>query len=634
MAGSTRLKAGAPATSTPLRYPWGTAQDGSGNLYIADMLDNRILMVDPSGNIHIVAGKGTEGFSGDGGPALQAEFDEPRGLALDGKGGLYVVDWNNSRVRLINLTNGSINTVAGNGEYMQPAGDAGPATQAAVSVTDIAVDSAGNLYIADYDNSQIRKVSAADQTISTLAGQSFSGMAGDGGPASKSVLDGPSGLSISPQGVLYFADSNNNYVRQIVLQTGVISAFAGSGNIGLVSGRPAATAPLAFPFGTAVESTGNVLLLEDNYIQRVTVSTGTLTTVAGSATLGDSGDGGAAISATFALPFYISGAPNGDILVSDTGNFRVRRIRGVAIDTVAGTTIQNKIPATTAYLNQPGSVVANGQGGFTIADTGDSEVRTVSGGTINKVAGTGVAGITAGELNFPIGVGLDGTGSILVADSANNRVLRLVTGGTYTVVAGNGAPGYLGDHGYAPAAYLNLPTGAVGDQAGNIYIADSANCAIRMVNPSLTITTLAGGTVCASTGDNGPASNAEQRGAGQSWEPVFRRVFDQQSAQDQPEHHDHHAGGGCGIVRLYGGWRAGDNSPALGSNGRGGGRARERLYRGFGQCGGQDDHRKHDLDRGRNGELCIRPGIRTRTGRVDRAGGFVRGHGWEHLHRR
>jgi trimeric autotransporter adhesin len=509
VAGTTRLTNGAPAVNTPLRYPWGTAQDQAGNIYIADMLDNRILMVDTSGNIHVVAGKGTEGFSGDGGPALQAEFDEPRGLCLDGKGGLYVVDWNNSRVRLINLTAGTVNTVAGNGEFLEPSGDGGPATEAAVSVTDIALDSSGNLYIADYENNQIRRVSAADQTISTLAGQSFPGMAGDGGPASKSVLDGPSGVSVSSQGVLYFADSNNNYVRQIVLQTGTISAFAGSGNIGLVSGRPALTAPLAFPFGTAVEPDGNVLLLEDNYIQRVTVSSGTLTTVAGSMTLGYGGDGGPASGATFALPFYIAAAPNGDILVADTGNFRVRRIRGVAISTVAGTAIANKIPATSAYLNQPGSVVGNGQGGFTIADTGDSQVRTVSNGTITSVAGTGVAGIAAGELDFPLGVGLDGTGSVYVADTVNNRVVRLVTGGTYTVVAGNGNPGYLGDHGYAPAAYLNLPTGVVGDQAGNIYIADTGNCAIRMVNANLTITTLAGGTVCASTGNNGPAANAE-----------------------------------------------------------------------------------------------------------------------------
>src|SRR5580704_14480683 len=125
VAGTTRLKDGASATSTPLRYPWGLAQDAAGNVYFADERDNRILMVGTDGNIHIVAGTGVAGFAGDGGAALNAEFDSPRGLGLDGKGGLYVADWGNERVRLINLTTGKVSTVAGNGAY-QWAGDGGP----------------------------------------------------------------------------------------------------------------------------------------------------------------------------------------------------------------------------------------------------------------------------------------------------------------------------------------------------------------------------------------------------------------------------------------------------------------------------------------------------------------------------
>src|SRR5579863_1417080 len=415
VAGTSRLKEGAPVTSTPLRYPWGSAQDASGNVYIADYLDNRILMAGTDGNIHIVAGTGIAGFAGDGGPALKAEFDGPRGIVLDGKGGLYVADYNNSRVRFINLMKGTIATVAGNGDYHW-SGDGGPAVAAGLDPADIAVDSAANLYIADFLNNRIRKVSALDQSIATIAGQAINGDAGDGGPAAKAVLDGPAGISVNSQGVIYFADYNNNYVRMINQQTNVIDVFAGNGNFGLTDGAPAASAALPLPIGTAVEANGNVLILmELNYLQRVTVSDGMIHTVAGSESLGYGGDGGPANQAVFSFPMYVAAAPNGDVLLSDTGNFRVRRIHGAIINSVAGTTIADNIPATTAFLNQPDDVIGNGTGGFLIPDTGDSRVRMVSNGTITNVVGNGVAGRAAGELNFPEGIARDAQGNVYIA---------------------------------------------------------------------------------------------------------------------------------------------------------------------------------------------------------------------------
>ena len=508
VAGTTRLKPGNPATSTPLRYPWGSVEDASGNIYIADNLDNRILMVSTDGKIHILAGTGIAGFSGDGGLALNAELDGPQGIRLDGKGGLYVTDYNNSRVRFINLTTGSIATVAGNGNYHW-SGDNGPATSAGLDPYDIAVDSSGNLYIADFFNNRIRKVSALNQTIATVAGQNISGYAGDGGPASQAILSGPMGISVSSQGIIYFADYFNNVVRMINQQTGLIGGFAGNGSFGLQDGVPAATAMMFVPFGTSVEASGNVLILEINYIQRVTLTDGKIHVVAGSSSLGFGGDNGAASSATFSYPLYLAAASNGDIMISDTGNFRVRRIQGAIINTVAGTTIADNIPATTAFLNQPEDVVGNGSGGFAFVDTGDSRVRMVSGGTITNVVGNGVAGNATGELDFPTGIARDTTGVVYVADTANNRVLRVVAGGTYSVLAGNGTAGYSGDHAYAPAAELSSPGAVAVDASGNVYIADSGNCAIRMVNANSTITTLAGTGVCGSTGNNGLAGQAE-----------------------------------------------------------------------------------------------------------------------------
>lgn len=506
VAGTTRLQNGASATSTPLRYPWGAVEDAKGEVYIADARDNRILMIGTDGTIHIVAGTGLPGFAGDGGPALNAQLNGPRGLCLDGKGGLYVADYDNSRVRLINLNTGTINTVAGNGNY-QWSGDQGPASLAGVDPDDIALDSAGNLYIADYFNNRIREVAAGSQIISTLAGTTVYGDAGDGGPASKAVLDGPLGVSVSAQGILYFADIFNNYVRQINLKTGMINAFAGNGNVGLMDGVAAATSPMAFPIGTAVEADGNVLILEDNYIQRVTLPDNTIHIVAGSATLGYSGDGGAVSQAMFSFPVSLSTAANGDYIISDTGNFRVRRVTGSVINLVAGTSVGNNVPATSTFLNQP-TGVAVGTNGFTFPDSSDSMVRSVTGGVITNIAGNGVASNGPGELAFPSGVALDGQGNVYVADTGNNRVLRLVKGGSFQTVAGTGTAGYSGDHGNAAEAKLNSPTSVAVDASGNVYIADNGNCVIRMVDMNQNITTIAGNGVCASTGNNGPASSA------------------------------------------------------------------------------------------------------------------------------
>ena len=194
--------------------------------------DNRVRRVDTKGNISTVAGTGVAGFSGDGGPATQAMFDTPEGLRLDAKGAnLYIADYNNNRVRMVALATGVVTTVAGNGDFKFN-GDTGIATQIAFDPLDIAVDSASNIYIADYTNSRIRKVSATDGTISTIAGIANPGNGGDYGPAVQAAIDGPDGISVDPQNNVYFVDNNNNRVRKIDQVTGVITNFAGTGGYG------------------------------------------------------------------------------------------------------------------------------------------------------------------------------------------------------------------------------------------------------------------------------------------------------------------------------------------------------------------------------------------------------------------
>src|SRR5258706_10594361 len=157
VAGTNRLLDGNLATSVPLRSPWGVAQDSSGNIYIADQFENRIRKVGTDGKISTIAGTGEAGFSGENDRAIKAQFDTPRAIRLDGKGNLFIADFNNNRVRKVVLATGVITTVAGNGT-VRASGDNGPATQAGLDPMDLALDTSGNLYIADFSNNRVRKV--------------------------------------------------------------------------------------------------------------------------------------------------------------------------------------------------------------------------------------------------------------------------------------------------------------------------------------------------------------------------------------------------------------------------------------------------------------------------------------------
>jgi hypothetical protein len=374
VAGSSRLRDGSPATTVPLRYPYGVVQDAAGNIYFADAQDNRVRRVDTNGIISTVAGTGVAGFSGDGGPATQAMLNNPEGIKLDSKAAnLYIADYNNHRIRMLVLATGTITTIAGNGS-LKYSGNTGSAVQIAMDVDDVAVDTAGNVYIADYFNSRVRKVLAADGSVSTIAGIASPGNGGDGGPSVQAAINGPTGISVDAANDVFFIDSNNNRVRKINQGSGVISNFAGTGAYGYGepnydgNNGPAIGAFMYYPFSTAVEPTGNVLILCAFELWRVNVLNGSITFLAGSDTFAFAGDGGQAIDAKFSVPLYVTAAPNDDILLSDVGNYRVRRISAGNINTVAGTSILDGIPATTAFLNQPDGLVLDGKGSMVIAD--------------------------------------------------------------------------------------------------------------------------------------------------------------------------------------------------------------------------------------------------------------------------
>jgi uncharacterized protein (TIGR03437 family) len=317
---------------------------------------------------------------------------------------------------------------------------------------------------------------------------------------------------VDAQGVVYFADLYNNRVRMVDPKTGNINTFAGTGFLGIDGdGGAASKASLLIPLSTAVEANGNILILGFNTIRRVTMPDGIIHFVAGSYDkLGFSGDGGSVSAASFALPLYIAAAANGDILLADTGNFRVRRVRSTIINTVAGRSIDDGIPATAAFLNGPVGVIPDGKGGFLISDSQDNRIRAVSAsGTISNVYGTGVRGSDPGEMDTPGNIALDGAGNLFIADTNNDRVLRIAQGATQaTIAAGGNGTGSSGDGSFAVRAKLDAPTSVAVDATGNLYIADFGNSRVRMVDTDGNISTVAGSGTALFAGDNQSATAA------------------------------------------------------------------------------------------------------------------------------
>jgi trimeric autotransporter adhesin len=264
---------GGPASAAELSFPYGLVFDGSGNLYIADNANNRIRKVNSAGIITTIAGNGTYGYSGDGGPATLAELKLPAGLALDGSGNLYIADAAGSHIRKVN-TNGIISTIAGGGTT--GLGDGGPATAAQLRGPDgVAVDGYGNVYIADYNNNRIRMVNTSG-IISTIAGNGAGAPMdgyyyGDGGPAIAAELFEPTDVKVNGSGVLYIADASNARIR-VVNTSGIISTYVGNGRAGDLSNGVAATASvLSFPQGLALDASGNlyIALLYSNQAAKV-----------------------------------------------------------------------------------------------------------------------------------------------------------------------------------------------------------------------------------------------------------------------------------------------------------------------------------------------------------------------------
>jgi sugar lactone lactonase YvrE len=331
--------------------------------------------------IFTLAGNGTMGYYGDGGPVTSAVFNSPRGVSLSPFGGIYICDTDNSRVRLV-FTNGTIITFAGNGSpgfY----GDGGPATSASLyRPTGVALSSTGQLYIADHNNNRIRVVNP-NGIITTFAGNGTIGFYGDGGPATSAELNYPFGIAVSSNGEVYLADTDNNRIR-VVFTNGTIATFAGNGIPAFYGdGGPATSASLYRPTGVALSSTGQ-LYIADYYNNRIRVvnSNSIITTVAGNGIEGYNGDGGPAISAKLCQPQGVAVSSIGEVYIADTCNNRIRVVfTNGTIATFAGNGTGGYYgdgePATSATLNSPKGVAVSPNGEVYIADTKNNAIRVV-----------------------------------------------------------------------------------------------------------------------------------------------------------------------------------------------------------------------------------------------------------------
>ena len=368
---ATPARAQTQATALPLLLPSAVAFDAQGDLYFVETGKHVVRKVTPAGIITTVAGSGVQGFAGDNGPATAAELDSPAGLALDAAGDLYIADSHNHRVREVSSATGIIATIAGTG-VAGFSGDGGAAKSAQLDLpTALAFDAAGDLYIADTGNHRVRRIAATTGAIATAAGNGIEAFAGDNGPATAASIDSPSGLMLDAAGNLYIADTHNGRVREVSAATGVISTVAGAGVVGgnvqsFGGDNGAATAAgLALPRGLTMDAAGNLYFADSaNHRIRRISPTGVITTVAGQGMEAFAGDNAPAVAASLDSPQSVAVSPAGLLTLADSANQRIRQLDTQTTPDIH--TIAGLGAATQGVLSLSGpTVTAYGSGSVT-----------------------------------------------------------------------------------------------------------------------------------------------------------------------------------------------------------------------------------------------------------------------------
>ncbi len=522
--------------------PHGVVVDGSEFVYVADGVNDRIRKITPGGVVSTLAGTGTRGFMDGAGNV--AQFNNPRGVAVDSSGNVYVADRGNSRIRKI-TPGGVVSTFAGTGTagFMDGAGNV---AQFHYPIG-IALDSIGNIYVADNGNNRIRKITPGGM-VSTLAGTGIKadGTAGGGfmdGAGNVAQFHAPGGVAVDSVGNVYVADRSNHRIRRLIIESPIIdpictngtpstakvffantekcvscnsfytlkrdktcapvsvSTLAGTGSYGFMDGA-VYVAKFSSPIGVAVDSSGFVYVGDnDNHRIRKITSGGVVSTLAGTGTQGFMDGAGNVAQFNFPAGVVVDGS--GNVYVADTDNNRIRKITsGGVVSTLAGTGTAGDMngAGTVAEFRQPREVAVDGSDNVYVTDAGNHRICKISTNfmgviVVSTLAGTGIAGSMDGagnvaQFNGPRGVAVDDSGFVYVTDSSNDRIRKITSGGMVSMLAGTGTTGSM--DGAGNVAQFNYPNGVAVDNSGNVYVADNGNNRIRKITSTGVVSTLAG----------------------------------------------------------------------------------------------------------------------------------------------
>lgn len=498
LAGSVEHSGSADADGSAARFnsPNGAAVDGAGNVFVADTLNHTIRKITPGGLVTTLAGKPGQAGSADGTNGM-ARFNQPYAVAFDGTGNLYVADTLNQTIRKV-TSNGAVTTLAGSaGQSGNADGTNGAARFAAP--TGVAVDGAGNLYVADFSSSTLRKVTS-DGVVTTLAGSAGQSGIADG-TNNTARFNGPYGVSVDGAGNIYVTDSFSHTIRKVT-SAGVVTTLAGSaGQSGNANGTNN-TARFFAPAGMAADSTGNLYVTDigNSTIRKVTGG-GVVTTLAGSAGQIGSLDGTGSVARFFA-PSGVAVDSVGNLRIADSANHNIRKVTSDGVVTTlaggAGQSGSNDVAADIARFYRPSAVSADSAGNLYVADSYNNTIRKISSdGAVTTLAGyagqigSGNGTGSSARFYYPYGLAVDATGNVFVADSYNNTIRKVTSGGLVTTLAGS--PGQLGSaDGTGSAARFSSPSGVAVDNSGSVYVADFDNSTIRKITSSGVVTTLAG----------------------------------------------------------------------------------------------------------------------------------------------